>query len=98
MTSSHEPPRSDTAAWAVSGVSSSPAGIGAAYLHQGESYVIEELHFADYLALAKPDTPEYTTTMTSSPEPPRSDTAARAVSGVSSSPAAQPTQPDTKSY
>ncbi|HAT1212557.1 DEAD/DEAH box helicase [Corynebacterium striatum] len=35
---------------------------GAVYLHQGESYVIEELHFADYLALAKPDTPEYTTT------------------------------------
>ncbi|MFS8936690.1 DEAD/DEAH box helicase [Corynebacterium sp. c25Ua_89] len=35
---------------------------GAVYLHQGESFVIEQLHFADYLALAKPETPEYTTT------------------------------------
>ncbi|MDO5031877.1 DEAD/DEAH box helicase [Corynebacterium sp.] len=34
---------------------------GAVYLHQGESYVIEELHLADYVALARPDSPEYTT-------------------------------------
>jgi len=35
---------------------------GAVYLHQGESFVIEELLLADYVALARPETPEYSTT------------------------------------
>ncbi|GAB3944518.1 DEAD/DEAH box helicase [Corynebacterium tapiri] len=34
---------------------------GAVYLHQGESFVIEELDLDNYLALARPDEPEYTT-------------------------------------
>lgn len=34
---------------------------GAVYLHQGVSYVIEELDLDDYLALAHPDTPDYST-------------------------------------
>ncbi|AWB82899.1 DEAD/DEAH box helicase [Corynebacterium yudongzhengii] len=34
---------------------------GAVYLHQGQSYVIEELLLDDYLALAIPEAPEYTT-------------------------------------
>lgn len=35
---------------------------GAVYLHQGESFVIEELILSDYLALARPETPDYSTT------------------------------------
>lgn len=35
---------------------------GAVYLHQGESFVIEELILSDYVALARPETPEYSTT------------------------------------
>ncbi|WP_293771947.1 DEAD/DEAH box helicase [uncultured Corynebacterium sp.] len=35
---------------------------GAVYLHQGESFVIDALDFDDYVALAHPETPEYTTT------------------------------------
>ena len=35
---------------------------GAVYLHQGESFVIEELLLSDYVALARPETPEYSTT------------------------------------
>lgn len=34
---------------------------GALYMHQGESYVIEELDLDDRLALARPETPEWTT-------------------------------------
>ncbi len=34
---------------------------GAVYLHQGESFVIDELDFDDCVALARPDTPEYST-------------------------------------
>ncbi|WP_197088470.1 DEAD/DEAH box helicase [Corynebacterium occultum] len=34
---------------------------GAVYLHQGESFVIEELDFEDYVALARPEVPDYTT-------------------------------------
>ncbi|WP_018021502.1 DEAD/DEAH box helicase [Corynebacterium doosanense] len=34
---------------------------GAVYLHQGTSYVIDELNLDDYLALAHPDTPDYST-------------------------------------
>ncbi|MGP6175524.1 DEAD/DEAH box helicase [Corynebacterium sp. A21] len=34
---------------------------GAVYLHQGESFVIEELDFEDYVALARPEIPDYTT-------------------------------------
>ncbi|RNE49004.1 DEAD/DEAH box helicase [Corynebacterium alimapuense] len=34
---------------------------GAAYLHQGQSFVIEELDFEDYLALARPANPDYFT-------------------------------------
>lgn len=34
---------------------------GAVYLHQGESFVIDELDFEDLVALARPDIPEYTT-------------------------------------
>ena len=34
---------------------------GAVYLHQGESFVIEELDFADHIALARPDAPDYST-------------------------------------
>ena len=35
---------------------------GAVYLHQGESFVIEELILSDYLALARPEAPDYSTT------------------------------------
>lgn len=35
---------------------------GAVYLHQGDSYVIEDLLWSDYMALARPASPEYTTT------------------------------------
>ncbi|WP_460490872.1 Zn-binding domain-containing protein, partial [Corynebacterium nasicanis] len=34
---------------------------GAVYLHQGESFVIEELDFADRIALARPEEPEHST-------------------------------------
>ena len=34
---------------------------GAVYLHQGESFVIEDLDFGDRIALARPETPEYST-------------------------------------
>lgn len=34
---------------------------GAVYLHQGESFVIAELDVEEQLALARPETPEYTT-------------------------------------
>lgn len=34
---------------------------GAVYLHQGESFVIEELDFDDHVALARPELPDYTT-------------------------------------
>lgn len=34
---------------------------GAVYLHQGQSFVIDELNLDDYLALAHPDTPDYST-------------------------------------
>ncbi|MDN6460241.1 MAG: DUF1998 domain-containing protein, partial [Corynebacterium flavescens] len=34
----------------------------AVYLHQGDSYVIEDLLWSDYMALARPASPEYTTT------------------------------------
>ncbi|AGF71360.1 DEAD/DEAH box helicase [Corynebacterium halotolerans] len=34
---------------------------GAVYLHQGESFVIDELDLDDHVALAHPETPEYTT-------------------------------------
>lgn len=34
---------------------------GAVYLHQGETFVIDELDLEDLVALARPDTPEYTT-------------------------------------
>lgn len=34
---------------------------GAVYLHQGTSYVIDELNLEEYLALAHPDTPDYST-------------------------------------
>ncbi|AVH87509.1 Helicase/secretion neighborhood putative DEAH-box helicase [Corynebacterium camporealensis] len=34
---------------------------GAVYLHQGESFIIEDLLFDDYLALAKPAVQEYST-------------------------------------
>ena len=34
---------------------------GAVYLHQGESFVIEELDFEDHIALARPDVPDYST-------------------------------------
>ncbi|WP_231587616.1 DEAD/DEAH box helicase [Corynebacterium comes] len=34
---------------------------GAVYLHQGESFVIEELDFDDHIALARPELPDYTT-------------------------------------
>ena len=34
---------------------------GAVYLHQGESFVIEDLDFDDHVALARPDVPDYTT-------------------------------------
>lgn len=34
---------------------------GAVYLHQGESFVIEDLDFGEQLALARPETPDYTT-------------------------------------
>lgn len=34
---------------------------GAVYMHQGETFVIEELDFEDRLALARPETPEWTT-------------------------------------
>ena len=34
---------------------------GAVYLHQGESFVIDELDVDEQLALARPETPEYTT-------------------------------------
>lgn len=32
------------------------------YLHQGVSYVVEELDLADYVALVRPEVPEFTTT------------------------------------
>lgn len=35
---------------------------GAVYLHQGVSYVVEELDLADYVALVRPEVPEFTTT------------------------------------
>jgi len=34
---------------------------GAVYLHQGESFVIEELDFDDHIALARPELPDYST-------------------------------------
>lgn len=34
---------------------------GAVYVHQGESYVIDELDFDNYVALARPEAPEWTT-------------------------------------
>jgi len=34
---------------------------GAVYLHQGETFVIEELDFDDHIALARPDAPDYST-------------------------------------
>lgn len=34
---------------------------GAVYMHQGETFVIEELDLTDRLALARPDTPDWTT-------------------------------------
>lgn len=34
---------------------------GAVYLHQGESFVIEDLDLDDYVALARPEVPDYTT-------------------------------------
>ncbi|WIM67949.1 DUF1998 domain-containing protein [Corynebacterium breve] len=34
---------------------------GAVYIHQGEYFVIEELDLDNYVALAKPETPDYTT-------------------------------------
>lgn len=34
---------------------------GAVYLHQGESYVVDDLLLDDYVALTHPETPEYTT-------------------------------------
>ncbi|MBK4165904.1 DEAD/DEAH box helicase [Corynebacterium macginleyi] len=38
---------------------------GAVYLHQGESFVIEDLLLADYVALARPAAPEYSTILRS---------------------------------
>lgn len=38
---------------------------GAVYLHRGESFVIEQLLLDDYLALATPDAPDYSTTASS---------------------------------
>ena len=35
---------------------------GAVYVHQGETYVVEELDLADGLAVVRPDDPDYTTT------------------------------------
>lgn len=35
---------------------------GAVYLHQGESFVIDSLDFEEFVALAHPETPDYTTT------------------------------------
>jgi DEAD/DEAH box helicase domain-containing protein len=35
---------------------------GAVYVHQGETYVVEELDLADGLAIVRPDDPDYTTT------------------------------------
>jgi DEAD/DEAH box helicase domain-containing protein len=35
---------------------------GAVYVHQGETYVVEELDLADSLAIVRPDDPDYTTT------------------------------------
>ncbi|MEJ5928741.1 DEAD/DEAH box helicase [Corynebacterium sp. H128] len=34
---------------------------GAVYMHQGETYVIQELHLDDHLALADPETPDWST-------------------------------------
>ena len=34
---------------------------GAVYLHQGETFVIEDLDLDDYVALARPDVPDYST-------------------------------------
>ncbi|NLF90067.1 MAG: DEAD/DEAH box helicase [Corynebacterium marinum] len=34
---------------------------GAVYLHQGESFVVEELDFDDHIALARPELPDYST-------------------------------------
>lgn len=34
---------------------------GAVYLHQGESFVIEDLNFDDHVALARPELPDFTT-------------------------------------
>lgn len=44
-----------------SGRAASQVHPGAVYLHQGESFVIEELDFEDHVALARPEVPEYTT-------------------------------------
>ncbi|MEX3504084.1 DEAD/DEAH box helicase [Corynebacterium sp. LK2510] len=41
---------------------------GAVYIHQGEHYVIEELHLDDYLALARPELPDYSTQARSTTE------------------------------
>lgn len=45
-----------------SGRAASQVHDGAVYLHQGTSYVIEQLLLDDYLALATPETPDYSTT------------------------------------
>lgn len=34
---------------------------GAVYLHQGESFLIDELDFEEYIALARPEQPDYST-------------------------------------
>lgn len=49
---------------------------GAVYLHQGESFVIDELDLDEHLALARPELPDYTTYA-------RSDTDIRIVSAPS---------------
>lgn len=49
---------------------------GAVYLHQGESFIIEELDFGDHIALARPDAPDYSTIA-------RSETDIRIIDGPS---------------
>ncbi len=41
--------------------SHSQAHTGAVYLHQGETYVVEQLDLADSVALVRPDDPDYST-------------------------------------
>ena len=41
---------------------------GAVYLHQGESFVVDELDWHDYVAITHPESPEYTTQARSTTE------------------------------